>query len=89
METWTTAQAAEHCGVTATTLRSHWSRHGGPAPLPYRDDHGSRLYRADDVRAWHANRPGRGKRTDLHKADTAPSTAPSTPRPQVGDTSPK
>lgn len=65
-ERWTTAQVAEYCGVRPSTYRDYVSDGRAPGPLPERDlKTGAKLYDADAVKAWHANRPGRGARTDL------------------------
>lgn len=67
-ELWTTAQAAAHCGVTPSTFRSYLRRLPGLTPVPnIRSEDGSRLFVPDEVKAWHAKRPGRGTRTDLKK----------------------
>jgi hypothetical protein len=65
-ERWTTAQVAEYCGVRPSTYRDYVSDGRAPGPLPERDPQsGAKLYDADAVREWHANRPGAGARTDL------------------------
>lgn len=69
-ELWTTTQAAEHCGVKASTFRDYRSKSqlGVPAPVGSQPGRGGQdLYDADEIRAWHANRPGRGARTDLRQ----------------------
>lgn len=70
-ELWTIDQVAEHLGVRTTggarKLLSRWEVRAAE----YRPHPESRrpqaLYRADDVRTAHANRPGRGARTDLQQ----------------------
>lgn len=68
-ETWTTQQAAAHCGCKPDTYRAYVTRGHAPPALPLRDPvSGARLHDATAVRAWHAGRPGRGHRTDLDAA---------------------
>lgn len=68
-ELWTIEQAAEHIGAaTPVSARKTLSRWGVKA-VGYKPIDGGGLraaFRADDVRAAVANRPGRGTRTDLH-----------------------
>jgi len=71
-ELWTTAQAAEHCGVRPSTYRDYVSRQGAPKHVSRQPGRGQDLYLAEAVRAWHAKRPGRGARTDLPR-ETQPS----------------
>lgn len=59
---WTTAQVADYCGIRPGTYRDYVNRQGAPGPLRERDpDTGAKLYDVDAVKAWHANRPGRGR----------------------------
>jgi hypothetical protein len=70
-ELWTTAQAAEHCGVRPSTYRDYVHRQGAPghvARQPGRS--GQDLYDAAAVRKFQANRKGQGSRTDLRKDQT-------------------
>lgn len=65
-ERWTTSQAAAHCGVLMDTFRSYVNRGLAPRPLPHEfGPRGERIFLADEIRRWHANRPGPGTRTDL------------------------
>jgi hypothetical protein len=65
-ERWTTGQVADYLGINPGTYRDYVVRQGAPGPLRERDpDTGAKLYDAAAVRAWHANRPGKGARTDL------------------------
>jgi len=65
---WTTTQAARHWGVKPGTYRDYVSAGYAPQPVEMRDPRtGAKLYRAVDVREWHANRLGQGARTDLIK----------------------
>jgi hypothetical protein len=67
-ELWTTTQAAEHCGVRPSTFRAYRTKPqlGVPAPVSSQPGRGGQdLFDADEVRAWHTARPGRGARTDL------------------------
>lgn len=65
-ERWTTRQAAEHCGVRPSTFRAYVNRDHAPQPLPDEfGKRGERIFLADEIRRWHANRPGPGARTDL------------------------
>ncbi|WP_406639108.1 hypothetical protein [Amycolatopsis sp. WGS_07] len=72
-EQWTLSEAAEHCGVTPATVRSYRERLGFPRPLPYwavnRDAGRQSVVDAEQVRSWHALRPGQGARTD-RRADS-------------------
>jgi hypothetical protein len=68
-ELWTIAEAAEHIGAasnkSATSTLSRW---GVKAVSYQRSPRGpaKALYSADEIRAAHANRPGRGTRTDRY-----------------------
>lgn len=65
-DTWTIDQVAEHLGLTRAGARStmrNWNIEP-VARQPGRS--GLSLYRATEVRAAHATRPGRGSRTDTH-----------------------
>lgn len=65
-ERWTTAQVAEWCNIRPSTYRDYVSEGRAPGPLNERDpETGAKLYDADAVKEWHANRPGAGARTDL------------------------
>ena len=65
-ERWTTAQVAEWCNIQPSTYRDYVSEGRAPAPLAERDPvTGAKLYDAEAVRQWQANRPGAGARTDL------------------------
>ncbi|MFE2346502.1 hypothetical protein [Kitasatospora cineracea] len=68
-ELWTAAQAAEYLGAaTPGSARRTLSRWGVKAAEYAPDPNSGRVtarYRADDVRAAKADRPGRGARTDL------------------------
>ncbi len=70
-ELWTTTQCAEHVGVTPGTWRHYVSVRTQPHLRPpaavgrQPGKAGESLFPADQVRAWHAGRPGRGARTDL------------------------
>jgi hypothetical protein len=65
-ERWTTAQVAEWCNIRPSTYRDYVSEGRAPGPLPERDlKTGAKLYDAEAVKTWHANRPGPGARTDL------------------------
>lgn len=70
-ERWTTKQVAAYLGIEPDTYPRYREEQGAPGPVgrePGRS--GQNVYDADEVRAWHANRPGRGARTDLRKKDT-------------------
>ncbi|MYR45057.1 hypothetical protein [Streptomyces sp. SID5910] len=66
---WTIAEVAAHLGVKPGSARGTLSRWGVRAVDHRIDDHGRAhsLYDPDEVRAAHADRPGRGTRTDLRK----------------------
>lgn len=71
-ELWTTAQAAEHCGVKPKTYSYYRQRLGAPDPVGAQPGRGQDLYDAEQVRAWHAGRTGQGARTDLERDKDAP-----------------
>jgi hypothetical protein len=63
---WTIAAVAEHIGATTTgSARKTLSRWGVRAVGREAGRSGESLYDAEQVRAAHAARPGRGARTDL------------------------
>lgn len=55
-ELWTAARCAEHCGITPATWRGYVSH--GRTPGPVATFERSPLWRATDIRTWHAARPG-------------------------------
>nr|WP_235681370.1 hypothetical protein [Tomitella gaofuii] len=61
-ERWLRADCADHVGVTASTWSAYVNRHRAPQPIEYVGR--TPLWDADEVRAWHAGRPGQGARTD-------------------------
>jgi hypothetical protein len=66
---WTIAAVAEHIGATTTgSARKTLSRWGVKAVGREAGRSGESLYDAEQVRAAHAARPGRGARTDLQQA---------------------
>lgn len=57
---WTSAECADHCGVTTSTWRSYnrtSGRMNPPAPVTHLDQR-TPLWDAADVQEWHAHRPG-------------------------------
>lgn len=56
-ELWTAAQCAEHSGTARGTFTSYAGR--GRAPEPVARLHGLTLWRAAEVRDWHATRARR------------------------------
>lgn len=60
MQLWRATDCATHCGVSPSTWRSY-SRAGGkmnpPSPATYLDRR-TPLWNPDEVRSWHAGRPG-------------------------------
>jgi hypothetical protein len=66
-ELWTAQQAGEHCGTVGATYRYYVKRLGAPAAVDRDVETGAKLYDATAVQAWHANRAGRGYRTDLRE----------------------
>lgn len=71
-ELWTAAQAGGQCrtkerpnGVPGATYRRYVALLGAPDAVARDVKTGAKLYDAAAVREWHANRPGRGARTDL------------------------
>jgi hypothetical protein len=72
----TAAQAGALCvtdqspnGVAARTYRYYVKRLGAPDTVGRDIDTGAKLYDAEAVREWHANRPGPGARTDLREKE--------------------
>ncbi|MBB1023338.1 MULTISPECIES: helix-turn-helix transcriptional regulator [unclassified Dietzia] len=55
-ELWTATQCAEHCGISPATWRGYVSQGRTPGSLAAFER--SPLWRADDIRDWHAARPG-------------------------------
>lgn len=66
---WTIAEVAAHFGIKPDSARGTLSRWGVKAVDRLVDEHGRAhsLYAPDEVKAAHANRPGRGARTDIRK----------------------
>lgn len=58
-EEWTAQECAQHIGTTPGTWRSYTAR--GQAPSPVRHVGRTPVWDADQVRAWAATRPGRGR----------------------------
>lgn len=68
-ELWTIQQAADYLGITRDAARKQLSRWGIEATYRYRERNLlCSLFLASKVRAAHAERPGRGARTDLSTA---------------------
>jgi hypothetical protein len=67
IEVWSIRQTAEYLGVTADSARRQLSRWGIQRASTGTSEAGriTALYPADDIRAAHEARPGRGARTDL------------------------
>lgn len=66
-ELWTVQQVADYLGVTRDAARKQLSRWSIEAAFRYRERNLlCSLFLASTVRAAHANRPGKGARTDLH-----------------------
>lgn len=73
-EHWTADQAGAHCktkwspeGVSGATYRRYVTLSGAPDAVGRDLETGAKLYDAQAVREWHANRPGRGHRSDLEE----------------------
>jgi hypothetical protein len=65
-ERWPATRCAQHCGVKHAAVWRYYVRtQGAPKPLGHNPSTGLLEWDADAVRTWHANRPGRGRRTDL------------------------
>jgi hypothetical protein len=64
-EMWTAEQCAEHAGVKVKTWTSYVARGQAPSAWGYDSISGRQVWRANVVREWHGNRPGKGARTDL------------------------
>ncbi|NUV54604.1 hypothetical protein G6W51_17130 [Streptomyces coelicolor] len=64
---WTIKDVADHLGIKPSSARGTLSRWGVRATERRIDSHGRAhsLYDPDEVKAAHANRPGRGARTDI------------------------
>lgn len=64
-ELWTAQQVADYLGITRDAARKQLSRWGIEAAFRYRERNLlCSIFRASEVRTAHANRPGRGARTD-------------------------
>jgi hypothetical protein len=63
-ETWDADQVAAYLGVRPATWRDYRSDGRGPEPVgaEIRDGRARQVWSADEVRAWHAGRSGRGWR---------------------------
>jgi hypothetical protein len=73
---WTTAQAAEYCGVKPVTYGYYRTKLGAPDPVSRQPGRkGQDLYDPEAVRAWQANRTGQGARTDLRQDRNGPDPA--------------
>ena len=65
-ELWTTSEVTEWLGTTSGRSTTHMLHHWGVRPVARQPGKGGQnLYKAADVRAAKAARPGRGTRTDL------------------------
>lgn len=56
-ELWTASQCATHCGVTNATWNSYVNKHFAP-PISEQLNQRTPLWDAEEVKVWHANRPG-------------------------------
>lgn len=56
-ELWTTQNAAEHCGITPATWRNYAANGRTPNSVALILGQ-TPLWDAEEVKAWHANRPG-------------------------------
>lgn len=54
---WRTTECAAHCGITTSSWRSYTRRGLTPEVAAHLDAR-TPLWWADDVRRWHAGRPG-------------------------------
>ncbi|WP_413464536.1 helix-turn-helix transcriptional regulator [Corynebacterium sp. 21KM1197] len=59
---WTATQSAEYVGISRATWASYASR--GQCPAPVERFEGLRLWAADEVRAWHTQRPSQRRGRD-------------------------
>lgn len=62
-EWWTRSEVAEYLGVDPKTVTAYVTRRqpkSDPIPLPIMFG-GRPVWRPEDIRAWHARRPGRGR----------------------------
>ena len=67
-ELWTADQVADYLGAASTGSARRTLSRWGVRAVAYRPGPSGRpqaYYRADEVRAAHAARPGKGARTDL------------------------
>lgn len=55
-ELWMAVQCAEYCNIKANTWRNYTAN--GRTPQPVATFNGSPLWDADEIKAWHAQRPG-------------------------------
>lgn len=53
---WTAGQCCEHVGVSRATWSAYTSRGQAPGPVGHLDR--MSLWNAEEVRTWHAHRPG-------------------------------
>ncbi|MBK4151020.1 hypothetical protein GWO60_06665 [Corynebacterium macginleyi] len=56
-ELWRTTECAAHCGITPRTWASYHANKRTPAPVAMLDGR-SALWLAEDIKRWHAARPG-------------------------------
>lgn len=56
-ELWRNIDCAGHCGVTVKTWTNYVANGRTPAPVAQLDGK-TNLWFADDIKTWHANRPG-------------------------------
>lgn len=56
-ELWRTTECAAHCGITPRTWASYYANKRTPAPVAMLDGR-SALWLAEDIKLWHAARPG-------------------------------
>lgn len=87
VERWTAEQAGAHCrtkdrpdGVKGATYRRYVRLLGAPDAIGRDAASGAKLYDPSAVREWHANRLGRGARSDLYDADEVTRKVAAMPR---------
>ncbi len=61
-ELWPAEQCAAHCGIVRSTWTTYVAR--GQAPASVARFHGTTLWSASEVTAWHSARPSQDRNAD-------------------------
>lgn len=56
-ELWRAVECAKHCDITTRTWANYYANGRTPDPVAMLDGR-SALWFAEDIKHWHANRPG-------------------------------